>query len=65
MAASKNKDLAPKRLEQLRRVLRQNQVVRIEELCDHAIWLDRGELVMTGRVRAVLDAYRDSNPARV
>jgi DeoR family fructose operon transcriptional repressor len=33
MAASRSKDLAPKRLEQLRRVLRQNQVVRIEELC--------------------------------
>jgi ABC-type polysaccharide/polyol phosphate transport system ATPase subunit len=37
----------------------------VEELCDHAIWLDHGELVMTGRVRAVLDAYRDFNAARV
>jgi DeoR/GlpR family transcriptional regulator of sugar metabolism len=33
MSASKNKDLAPKRLEQLRRVIRQDQVMRIEELC--------------------------------
>ena len=33
MAASKNKDLAPKRLEQLRRLIRQDQVMRIEELC--------------------------------
>jgi len=33
MSASKNKDLAPKRLDQLRRVIRQDQVMRIEELC--------------------------------
>lgn len=33
MAASRNKDLAPKRLEQLRRLIRQDQVMRIEELC--------------------------------
>ena len=59
MAASKNKDLAPKRLEQLRRVLRQNQVVRIEELCDQlrvsaaTIRRDLDVLEKLGEVRRV------------
>jgi ABC-type polysaccharide/polyol phosphate transport system ATPase subunit len=29
----------------------------IQELCDHAIWLDHGELVMEGGIKKVLDAY--------
>jgi ABC-type polysaccharide/polyol phosphate transport system ATPase subunit len=29
----------------------------IRELCDRAIWLDRGELIMTGSVRDVTEAY--------
>jgi len=59
MAASKNKDIAPKRLEQLRRVLRQNQVVRIEELCDQlrvsaaTIRRDLDVLEKLGEVRRV------------
>ena len=59
MAASNNKDLAPKRLEQLRRVLRQNQVVRIEELCDQlrvsaaTIRRDLDVLEKLGEVRRV------------
>ena len=29
----------------------------VRELCDRAIWLDHGELMMTGTVGDVLDAY--------
>ncbi|MGD0773102.1 MAG: ABC transporter ATP-binding protein [Candidatus Solibacter sp.] len=29
----------------------------VQELCDRAIWLDHGELVMTGTVRDVTEAY--------
>ena len=29
----------------------------VQELCDHAIWLDHGELVMAGTVREVGEAY--------
>ena len=29
----------------------------VQELCDRAIWLDRGELMMSGRLRDVLEAY--------
>jgi ABC-type polysaccharide/polyol phosphate transport system ATPase subunit len=29
----------------------------VQELCDRAIWLDRGELTMSGRIRDVLEAY--------
>jgi ABC-type polysaccharide/polyol phosphate transport system ATPase subunit len=29
----------------------------IEELCDRAIWLDHGEVMMTGRVAEVMTAY--------
>ena len=32
-------------------------VVMVQELCDRAIWLDHGELVMTGSVRDVTEAY--------
>jgi len=31
--------------------------VMIEELCDRAIWLDHGEVLMTGRVAEVMTAY--------
>jgi ABC-type polysaccharide/polyol phosphate transport system ATPase subunit len=31
--------------------------VMIEELCDRAIWLDHGEVMMTGRVAEVMTAY--------
>jgi ABC-type polysaccharide/polyol phosphate transport system ATPase subunit len=29
----------------------------VQELCDRAIWLDHGELMMTGRIRDVIEAY--------
>lgn len=29
----------------------------VQELCDRAIWLDHGELMMSGRIRDVIDAY--------
>ncbi len=29
----------------------------VQELCDHAIWLDHGELVMSGTVSDVVEAY--------
>jgi ABC-type polysaccharide/polyol phosphate transport system ATPase subunit len=29
----------------------------VQELCDRAIWLDRGELMMSGRIRDVIEAY--------
>ncbi len=29
----------------------------VRELCDRAIWLDRGELIMSGQIQKVLDAY--------
>ena len=32
----------------------------IEHLCDRAIWLDHGEVVMEGLAGEVLDAYRAS-----
>jgi ABC-type polysaccharide/polyol phosphate transport system ATPase subunit len=35
----------------------------IQELCDRAIWLDHGELVMTGTVGEVLDAYAGRSAA--
>jgi ABC-type polysaccharide/polyol phosphate transport system ATPase subunit len=30
----------------------------VQELCDSAIWLDHGELMMSGRISEVMDAYR-------
>jgi ABC-type polysaccharide/polyol phosphate transport system ATPase subunit len=35
----------------------------IQELCDQAIWLDHGELVMSGTVTEVLDAYAGRSAA--
>jgi ABC-type polysaccharide/polyol phosphate transport system ATPase subunit len=29
----------------------------VQELCDHAIWLDHGEVVMSGDIQEVTDAY--------
>jgi ABC-type polysaccharide/polyol phosphate transport system ATPase subunit len=29
----------------------------LEEFCDRAIWLDQGEVIMSGRVREVTEAY--------
>jgi ABC-type polysaccharide/polyol phosphate transport system ATPase subunit len=29
----------------------------VEDLCDHAVWLDHGEVVMQGNIREVLDGY--------
>lgn len=38
----------------------------IQELCDQAIWLDHGEIVMTGGVKEVMKAYAGSTaPATV
>jgi ABC-type polysaccharide/polyol phosphate transport system ATPase subunit len=36
----------------------------IEGLCERALWLERGELVMDGPVREVLDAYEGRPPSR-
>jgi len=30
----------------------------VQELCGHAIWLDHGELMMSGRIGEVMDAYK-------
>lgn len=30
----------------------------VQELCDRGIWLDHGELMMSGKLEGVLDAYR-------
>jgi ABC-type polysaccharide/polyol phosphate transport system ATPase subunit len=30
----------------------------VQEMCDRAIWLDHGELMMTGRTREVIEAYQ-------
>ena len=36
------------------------------ELCDRALWLDRGELIVQGEAASVIEAYQlDSNPAPV
>jgi ABC-type polysaccharide/polyol phosphate transport system ATPase subunit len=29
----------------------------VQEMCDHAIWLDHGELMMAGRIGEVIEAY--------
>jgi ABC-2 type transport system ATP-binding protein/lipopolysaccharide transport system ATP-binding protein len=31
----------------------------VQDLCDRAIWLDRGELMMSGRIREVIKAYEE------
>jgi ABC-type polysaccharide/polyol phosphate transport system ATPase subunit len=36
----------------------------IEGLCERALWLERGELVMDGPLREVLDAYEGRPPSR-
>jgi ABC-type polysaccharide/polyol phosphate transport system ATPase subunit len=30
----------------------------VQEMCDRAIWLDHGELMMTGRIGEVIEAYQ-------
>ncbi|MGB7759908.1 MAG: ABC transporter ATP-binding protein [Bryobacteraceae bacterium] len=35
----------------------------VQQLCDNAIWLDHGELVMSGRVGEVMDAYKGFSKA--
>ena len=35
----------------------------VQEVCDRAIWLDRGELVMTGRIRDVIERYEGHRAA--
>jgi ABC-2 type transport system ATP-binding protein/lipopolysaccharide transport system ATP-binding protein len=37
----------------------------IEHLCDRAIWLDQGELVMGGGLAEVLDAYEGRTPREI
>ena len=32
----------------------------VEKLCDHALWLNHGAMVMSGPISEVLDAYNDS-----
>ena len=59
MQSSKPKDLAPKRLEQLRDILGQDRVVRVEELTEQlgvssaTIRRDLGELEKLGELRRV------------
>ena len=59
MGSSKPRDLAPKRLEQLRGILGQDRVVRVEELTEQlgvssaTIRRDLGELEKLGEVRRV------------
>jgi DeoR/GlpR family transcriptional regulator of sugar metabolism len=59
MQMSKPKDLAPKRLEQLRGILGQDRVVRVEELTEQlgvssaTIRRDLGELEKLGELRRV------------
>lgn len=59
MDSSQTKDLAPKRLEQLRQILGQDRVVRVEELSERlgvssaTIRRDLGELEELGEVRRV------------
>lgn len=36
----------------------------LEQLCDRALWLERGETVMSGDLREVLDAYHSSAQER-
>jgi ABC-type polysaccharide/polyol phosphate transport system ATPase subunit len=36
----------------------------VQQLCDRAIWLDHGELVMSGTVRDVTEAYAGHLPAK-
>ncbi len=35
----------------------------VQELCDRAIWLDHGELVMAGQIREVIEAYAGQQSA--
>lgn len=35
----------------------------VQEMCDRAIWLDHGELMMAGRTREVIDAYQGHGSA--
>jgi ABC-type polysaccharide/polyol phosphate transport system ATPase subunit len=37
----------------------------VRDLCDRAIWLDHGEVVMTGRASELLDAYAGRSAAEV
>jgi ABC-type polysaccharide/polyol phosphate transport system ATPase subunit len=37
----------------------------VRDLCDRAIWLDHGEVVMTGRVSELLDAYAGAQQPRL
>ena len=59
MESSKPRDLAPKRLEQLRSILGQDRVVRVEELTEQlgvssaTIRRDLGELEKLGELRRV------------
>ena len=35
----------------------------VQELCDTAIWLDHGEVVMSGAISDVMDAYNGKRAA--
>jgi ABC-type polysaccharide/polyol phosphate transport system ATPase subunit len=35
----------------------------VQEMCDRAIWLDHGELMMTGRIGEVIEAYQGHGSA--
>lgn len=35
----------------------------VQEVCDRAIWLDRGEMVMAGRIRDVIERYEGHRAA--
>ena len=34
-----------------------HDIASVKKLCDHALWLDHGEVIMSGEAKAVCDAY--------
>ena len=37
-----------------------HSIEEVKNLCDHAVWLDKGVAVMQGEAQAVCDAYMNS-----
>ena len=37
----------------------------VKRLCDHAIWLDKGEMKMIGQADAVCDAYLEEQKRKI
>ena len=34
-----------------------HSIEQVRKLCDHAVWINKGEIQMTGEVNEVCDAY--------